>query len=478
MSASLASTLIRSLTNSSAKVSQSSILLSNDIAFLPKLSAGIPAPLTQCVMNSKCCQWRGYAAPAKKQSFVRSKPHINVGTIGHVDHGKTTLTAAITRILSEASGKVKFRDYAEIDKAPEERKRGITINAAHIEYETDNRHYGHVDCPGHADYIKNMITGANQMEGAILVLAATDGVMPQTREHLLLAKQIGIQKLVVYMNKADAADDEMIELVEMEIRELLGEYGYEAEETPVVVGSAKCALDGVQDNIGKESILKLMEAVDDYIPTPDRDSDKPFLMCIEGTYSIQGRGTVASGRLEQGLMKKDDKIEILGHNQVMKSAINGLEMFHQTLDRAEAGDQVGALIKGVKRDELKRGMIIAKPGTLKLANKAMAQVYVLSKEEGGSEEPFTQDMQLMMYCKTWNMTTNVKIVSEGKEMVMPGEDAKVELMSIKKMVMPSGARFTLRNQGVTVGTGVITEVLPDATEEELKTRWRRINIHK
>jgi len=472
----MASTLFRCLAGPSLKLCPSSQVLTHDLSHLTKLYSGIQAPLSQCLVNSSSQQWRGYAAPAKKQAFVRSKPHINVGTIGHVDHGKTTLTAAITKCLSEASGKVKFRDYADIDKAPEERKRGITINAAHIEYETENRHYGHVDCPGHADYIKNMITGANQMEGAILVLAATDGVMPQTREHLLLAKQIGIQKLVVYMNKADAADEEMIELVEMEIRELLGEYGYDAEETPVVIGSARCALEGQRDDIGKESILKLMEAVDEHIPTPERDTDKPALMSIEGTYSIQGRGTVVSGRLEQGTLKKDDKIEILGHNQVIKSAITGLEMFHQTLDVGQAGDQVGALIKGVKRDEVKRGMVITKPNTMKICNKAMAQVYVLSKDEGGGEEPFTDDLQLMMYSKTWNITCNVKIASEGKEMVMPGEDAKLELMLIKKMVLPSGSRFTLRNQGVTVGTGVVTEILPDATDEALKARWRKLKV--
>jgi len=472
----MASTLIRCLANSSSKLSPSISSFSHDITHLTKLYSGVQAPLTQCLLISSSQQWRGYAAPAKKQAFVRSKPHINVGTIGHVDHGKTTLTAAITKVLAEESGKVKFRDYAEIDKAPEERKRGITINAAHIEYETENRHYGHVDCPGHADYIKNMITGANQMEGAILVLAATDGVMPQTREHLLLAKQIGIKKLVVYMNKADAADEEMVELVEMEIRELLGEYGYDADETPVVVGSARCALEGNRPDLGKESIIKLMEAVDEHIPTPERDMDKPAMMSIEGTYSIQGRGTVVSGRLEQGTLKKDDKIEILGHNQVIKSAITGLEMFHQTLDVGQAGDQIGALIKGVKRDEVRRGMIIAKPGTMKLCNRAQAQVYVLSKDEGGGEEPFTDELQLMMYSKTWNVTTSIKIASEGKEMVMPGEDAKLELMMIKKMVLPPGSRFTLRNQGVTVGTGVITDILPDATEEMLKARWRKLKL--
>jgi len=476
MTASMASTLIRCLANSSSKLPPSVSLLSHDITHFSKIYAGVQAPLTQCLLPGSTRQWRGYAAPAKKQAFVRTKPHINVGTIGHVDHGKTTLTAAITKVLAENTEKVKFRDYAEIDKAPEERKRGITINAAHIEYETENRHYGHVDCPGHADYIKNMITGANQMEGAILVLAATDGVMPQTREHLLLAKQIGIKRLVVYMNKADAADEEMVELVEMEIRELLGEYGYDADETPVVVGSARCALEGNRDDIGKESILKLMEAVDDYIPTPERDMDKPALMSIEGTYSIQGRGTVVSGRLEQGTLKKDDKIEILGHNQVIKSAITGLEMFHQTLDVGQAGDQVGALIKGVKRDEVRRGMVIAKPGTMKLANRATAQVYVLSKDEGGGEDPFTNETQLMMYSKTWNITASVTIASEGKEMVMPGEDAKLELMLIKKMVLPLGSRFTLRNQGVTVGTGVVTEILPDATDEMLKTRWRKLKL--
>jgi len=472
----MASTLIRCLANSSSKLSPSVSLLSHDLVHLSKIYSGVHAPLTQCLVSCSSQQWRGYAAPAKKQAFVRSKPHLNVGTIGHVDHGKTTLTAAITKVLAEDSGKVKFRDYAEIDKAPEERKRGITINAAHIEYETENRHYGHVDCPGHADYIKNMITGANQMEGAILVLAATDGVMPQTREHLLLAKQIGIQKLVVYMNKADAADEEMIELVEMEIRELLGEYGYDADETPVIVGSARCALEGNRPDIGKDSILKLMEAVDEHIPTPERDMDKPALMCIEGTYSIQGRGTVVSGRLEQGTLKKDDKIEILGHNQVIKSQIAGLEMFHQTLDIGQAGDQIGALIKGVKRDEVRRGMIIAKPNTVKLTNHALAQVYVLGKDEGGGEDPFTNDLQLMMYSKTWNVTAALKIASEGKEMVMPGEDAKLELTTIKKMVLPAGSRFTLRNQGVTVGTGVVTEILPDATDDELKARWRKLKL--
>jgi len=475
MSASMASSIVRSLANS-IKLSTSSPFVSHDIITLAKFQTGLHAPLTQCLMNSSSLhQWRAYAAPAKKQAFERTKPHINVGTIGHVDHGKTTLTAAITKILAEESGKVKFRDYADIDKAPEERKRGITINAAHIEYETEARHYGHVDCPGHADYIKNMITGANQMEGAILVLAATDGVMPQTREHLLLSKQIGIQKMVVYMNKADAADEEMIELVEMEIRELLGEYGYDAEETPVIVGSARCALEGERPDIGKDSILKLMEAVDDHIPTPERDLDKSALMCIEGTYSIQGRGTVVSGRVEQGTLKKDDKIEILGYNKQYKSQISGLEMFHQTLDVGQAGDQVGALIKGLKRDEVKRGMLIAKPGTVKLVNRAMAQIYVLSKDEGGGEDPFTNDLQLMMYCKTWNVGVNVKITSEGKEMVMPGEDSQIELMLMKRMVLPGGVRFTLRNQGVTVGTGVVTEVLSDATDEMLKARWRRLS---
>jgi len=415
------------------------------------------------------------AAAAKKQVFQRTKPHINVGTIGHVDHGKTTLTAAITKVLAEAQ-KAKFREYADIDKAPEERKRGITINAAHVEYETDNRHYGHVDCPGHADYIKNMITGTNQMEGAILVLAATDGVMPQTREHLLLAKQIGIDHLVVFMNKADAADEEMIELVEMEIRELLGEYGYDGDATPVVVGSAKCALDGLRDDIGKESILKLLDTVDDFIPTPERDLDKPAMMSVEHVYSIPGRGTVVSGRLERGTLKKDDKIEILGHNNVVASQISGLEMFHQTLELAQAGDQCGALVRGVKKDELKRGMVVAKPKTLKIHNRVKAQVYVLTKDEGGSSEPFINDVQVVMYSRTFNVTTHVRIASEDKEMVMPGEDAQLDLMLMRKMVVPEGTRFTLRSGGTTVGTGVVTSVLPDASDEELKKIWRKLKI--
>lgn len=460
------SNLLRSLTNCSKQTLNSASI----DCLLINQNSGLLAPFSQC--------WRNFAASApsgQKQVFQRVKPHVNVGTIGHVDHGKTTLTAAITKVLAEDK-KAKFTAYADIDKAPEERARGITINAAHIEYETNARHYGHVDCPGHADYIKNMITGASLMDGAILVLAATDGVMPQTREHLLLAKQIGLSHLVVFMNKADAADEEMIELVEMEIRELLGEYGYDAEATPVVVGSAKCALEGNQPEIGKDSILKLLEAVDSYIPNPERDLDKPPLMAIDSTYSIQGRGTVVTGRIETGTLKQGDKVEILGHNQVIKSAISGLEMFHQTLEKAEAGDQMGALIKGVKRDEVRRGMVLAKPGVAKIVNRVQAQVYVLTKEEGGTAEPFIEDMMTMMYSRTWNITTNIRISSEGKEMVMPGEDATLELMLLKKMVLPVGSRFTFRTGGVTVGTGVVTEVLPDATDEMLKARWRKLKL--
>jgi len=330
-----------------------------------------------------------FAAPATaKKTFVRDKPHLNVGTIGHVDHGKTTLTAAITKVLSEEK-RANFKAYEDIDKAPEERSRGITINATTVEYSTENRHYGHVDCPGHADYIKNMITGTAQMDGAILVVAATDGTMPQTREHILLAKQIGITHLVVFINKADAADKEMLELVEMEVRELLTEFGYNADETPVIIGSALCALEGKEPQIGKDSIKKLLAAIDSYIPQPVRDLDKPFYLPIEQVFSISGRGTVVTGKLERGVIKKGDEAVIMGHGKSLKTTITGIEMFHQMLDRAEAGDQLGALVRSLKRDELRRGQILAKPGTISMHNQFAAQVYLLTKEEGGRQKPYT-----------------------------------------------------------------------------------------
>lgn len=403
---------------------------------------------------------------SEKKVFERSKPHCNVGTIGHVDHGKTTLTAAITKILSDQK-LAKARGYSDIDNAPEEKARGITINVAHIEYQTEKRHYGHTDCPGHADYIKNMITGTAQMDGAILVVAATDGVMPQTREHLLLAKQIGVKDLVVFINKVDTADKEMVELVEMEIRELLTEMGFDGDNIPIICGSALCALEGKQPEIGRDAILKLLEAVDEHIPTPVRDLDKPFLLPVENTYSIPGRGTVVTGRLERGTVKKGAECEFVGYNKVLKSTITGIEMFHQILEEAHAGDQLGALVRGVKRDEIKRGMVMAKPGTVKSHDHLESQVYILNKEEGGRSKPFTSFIQLQMFCRTWDCA--VQVIVPDKEMVMPGEDSKLILKMIRPMVLEQGQRFTLRDGTVTLGTGVVTKILPTLDDEERKS---------
>ncbi|XP_050503196.1 elongation factor Tu [Diabrotica virgifera virgifera] len=400
---------------------------------------------------------------AEKKVFERTKPHCNVGTIGHVDHGKTTLTAAITKVLAEQK-LAQARGYADIDNAPEEKARGITINVAHIEYQTENRHYGHTDCPGHADYIKNMITGAAQMDGAIMVVAATDGVMPQTREHLLLAKQIGVHHIVVFINKVDAADKEMVELVEMEIRELLTEMGFDGENIPIIAGSALCALEGKSPEIGSEAILKLLKEVDAYIPTPVRDLDKPFLLPVEHTYSIPGRGTVVTGRLERGILKKGAECEFVGYNKVLKSTVTGVEMFHQILDEAHAGDQLGALVRGLKRDDVKRGMIMAKPGTVKSHDNVETQVYVLSKEEGGRTKPFTSFIQLQMFCRTWDCP--VQVVVPDKEMVMPGEDSKLVLKMLRPMVLEQGQRFTLRDGSQTLGTGVVTKTLPRLSDAE------------
>ncbi|KAK2584186.1 hypothetical protein KPH14_006614 [Odynerus spinipes] len=374
---------------------------------------------------------------AEKKVYSRDKPHCNVGTIGHVDHGKTTLTAAITKVLSEKE-LAKAKGYTDIDNAPEEKARGITINVAHIEYQTEKRHYGHTDCPGHADYIKNMITGTAQMDGAILVVAATDGTMPQTREHLILAKQIGIEHIVVFINKVDAADKEMIELVEMEIRELLSEMGYNGEQIPVIKGSALCALEGKNPEIGANAILELLDAVDAHIPTPVRDLDKPFLLPVETVYSIPGRGTVVTGRLERGKLKKGMECEFLGYNKCLKSTVTGIEMFHQTLEEAHAGDQLGALVRGLKRTDVKR--------------------------EGGKKKPVGNLAQLQMFCKTWDVAAQVLV--QGKPMAMPGEDSKFELKLIRPMVCEKGQRFTLRDGNITLGTGVITNVLKSLSDNE------------
>lgn len=400
---------------------------------------------------------------AEKQVYKRDKPHLNVGTIGHVDHGKTTLTAAITKVLSERE-LAKVKNYDEIDNAPEERARGITINVAHVEYETDNRHYGHTDCPGHADYIKNMITGTSTMDGAILVVAATDGVMPQTREHLLLAKQIGIKHIVVFINKIDVTDAEVLELVEMEIRDLLTEMGFDGDSTSIIKGSALAAMEGKSPEIGSEAVLKLLDEVDRVIPVPERDLDKPFMMCIEQTCAIPGRGTVATGCLERGSIKKGMECEILGYGKQLKSVITGIEMFCKTLEEAHAGDQLGALIRGMKRDDLRRGMMICKPGTQKLYDNVEAQVYILTKKEGGRVKPVLPRFNSQMYSKTWDSVSQLHLIN--KELIMPGEDARVKIWLPKGMVMEKGQKFTLREGPLTIGTGVITEFNPSLTPEQ------------
>ncbi|XP_044159165.1 elongation factor Tu, mitochondrial [Bufo gargarizans] len=408
--------------------------------------------------------YRNYAVEAKK-TYSREKPHVNIGTIGHVDHGKTTLTAAITKILAEAGG-AQFKKYEEIDNAPEEKARGITINASHVEYTTSNRHYAHTDCPGHADYVKNMITGTSQMDGCILVVAATDGQMPQTREHLLLAKQIGVKHIVVYINKADAVDDkEMLDLVELEIRELLTEFGYDGENTPVVVGSALCALENRSKEIGLDSIMKLLDAIDSYIPIPERDLDKPFLLPVESVYSIPGRGTVVSGTLERGTIKKGDECEFVGRSKHLKSVVTGIEMFHKSLDRAEAGDNLGALVRGLKREDVRRGMVMCKPGSIKPHQKVMAQVYILSKEEGGRHKPFVSNFLPVMFSLTWDMSVRITL-PDGKEMVMPGEDSGLIMTLRQPMVLEKGQRFTLRDGNRTIGTGIVTDILEMTKQDE------------
>ncbi|HRM58489.1 MAG TPA: elongation factor Tu [Megamonas funiformis] len=388
-----------------------------------------------------------------KQKFERTKPHVNIGTIGHVDHGKTTLTAAITKVLSE-KGMAQFEDYSMIDKAPEERERGITINTAHVEYETDSRHYAHVDCPGHADYVKNMITGAAQMDGAILVVSAADGPMPQTREHILLARQVGVPAIVVFLNKADQVDDpELLELVEMEVRELLSSYDFPGDDIPVITGSALQALEG--DAAAKEKILELMQAVDDYIPTPTRDTDKPFLMPVEDVFTITGRGTVATGRVE---LKLGDTVEIVGLSEEKKSTtVTGIEMFRKMLDSAVAGDNIGALLRGVDRKEIERGQVLAKPGTIHPHKKFKAQVYVLTKEEGGRHTPFFSNYRPQFYFRTTDVT-GVVTLPEGTEMVMPGDNIEMSIELITPIAIEKGLRFAIREGGHTVGAGRVIEI--------------------
>ena len=384
-----------------------------------------------------------------REKFDRSKEHVNIGTIGHVDHGKTTLTAAITKYFG------KFVDYADIDKAPEERERGITINTAHVEYETAKRHYAHVDCPGHADYVKNMITGAAQMDGAILVVSAADGPMPQTREHILLARQVGVPKIVVFMNKCDQVDDpELLDLVEMEIRELLGEYGYDTE-CPIIRGSALKALEG--DPEAEKSIRDLMAAVDEYIPSPVRDTEKPFLMSIEDVFTISGRGTVVTGRVERGILKLNDEVEIVGLRPTQKSVVTGIEMFRKTLDFAEAGDNAGVLLRGISRDDVERGQVLAKPGSVTPHTKFKASVYVLSKEEGGRHTPFFSNYRPQFYFRTTDVT-GVITLPEGVEMVMPGDNVNIEVELIHPIALEQGTKFSIREGGRTVGAGVVSKI--------------------
>ena len=387
-----------------------------------------------------------------KEKFERTKPHVNVGTIGHVDHGKTTLTAAITKVMAEAQGG-EFKDYADIDNAPEERERGITISTAHVEYETDSRHYAHVDCPGHADYVKNMITGAAQMDGAIIVIAANDGPMAQTREHILLSKQVGVPYIVVYMNKADLVDDEeLVELVEMEIRELLTEYDFPGDDTPVVFGSALKALEGDTSDMGVPSIVKLAEALDTYIPTPVRDTDKTFIMPIEDVFSISGRGTVVTGRIEAGIVNVGDELEIVGIKDTQTTTCTGVEMFRKLLDSGEAGDNVGVLLRGTKREEVE-----AKPGSIKPHSKFEAEVYILSKDEGGRHTPFFDNYRPQFYFRTTDVTGACKL-PEGVEMVMPGDNVKMVVELLSPIAMEDGLRFAIREGGRTVGAGVVSKV--------------------
>jgi elongation factor Tu len=393
-----------------------------------------------------------------KAKFERTKPHCNVGTIGHVDHGKTTLTAAITKVLAESGG-ATFTAFDQIDKAPEEKARGITIATAHVEYETEKRHYAHVDCPGHADYVKNMITGAAQMDGAVLVVSAADGPMPQTREHILLARQVGVPAIVVYMNKVDMVDDEeILDLVELEVRELLSSYDFPGDDIPIIRGSALCALEGRDDEVGKNSIMELTAAVDDYVPQPERPKDKPFLMPIEDVFSISGRGTVVTGRVERGVVKVGEEVEIVGIKETRKTVVTGVEMFRKLLDQGEAGDNIGALLRGVGREEVERGQVLAKPGSITPHTLFKAEAYILTKEEGGRHTPFFTNYRPQFYFRTTDVTGVVKL-PEGTEMVMPGDNTSMEVELIAPIAMDEGLRFAIREGGRTVGAGVVASII-------------------
>jgi len=393
-----------------------------------------------------------------KEKFERTKPHCNIGTLGHVDHGKTTLTAAITMTLAKAGG-AKAMNYADIDAAPEEKARGITINTAHVEYETANRHYAHVDCPGHADYVKNMITGAAQMDGAILVVSAADGPMPQTREHILLARQVGVPTLVVFLNKVDMVDDaELLELVEMEVRELLSSYQFPGDDIPITAGSALAAVEGRDAAIGEEAVLKLMQTVDDYIPQPDRPVDLPFLMPVEDVFSISGRGTVVTGRIERGIVKVGEEIEIVGIRPVQKTTCTGVEMFRKLLDQGEAGDNVGVLLRGTKREDVERGQVLCKPGSITPHTKFMAEAYILTKEEGGRHTPFFTNYRPQFYFRTTDVTGIIRL-KDGVEMIMPGDNAELEVELITPIAMDQGLRFAIREGGRTVGAGVVAKII-------------------
>ena len=393
-----------------------------------------------------------------KETFQRTKPHCNIGTIGHVDHGKTTLTAAITKVLSEA-GKAEFKAYDQIDGAPEEKQRGITINTAHVEYETDKRHYAHVDCPGHADYVKNMITGAAQMDGAILVVSAADGPMPQTREHILLARQVGVPAIVVFLNKMDMVDDpELVDLVEMEVRDLLTSYQFPGDEIPIIKGSAKVALDGGDPKLGKDAIMALMDAVDSYIPQPARPIDKPFLMPIEDVFSISGRGTVVTGRVEQGVLKVGDEIEIVGLRPTQKTVCTGVEMFRKLLDQGQAGDNIGVLLRGTKREEVERGQVLAAPGSITPHTEFECECYILTKEEGGRHTPFFANYRPQFYFRTTDVTGTIELPA-GVEMVMPGDNVKMTVKLIVPVAMAEGLRFAIREGGHTVGAGAVSKII-------------------
>ena len=392
-----------------------------------------------------------------KEKFDRSKPHVNIGTIGHVDHGKTTLTAAITMTMCKLHGG-SAKSYADIDSAPEEKARGITINTAHVEYSTANRHYAHVDCPGHADYVKNMITGAAQMDGAILVVAATDGPMPQTREHILLARQVGVPALVVFMNKIDIADPELAELVEMEIRELLSKYKYPGDEIPIISGSALAAVEGKNPELGEKAIVKLMDAVDSYIPTPARDIDKPFLMPVEDVFSISGRGTVVTGRIERGIVKVGEEIDIIGIKDLQKTVITGVEMFRKLLDEGRAGDNVGLLLRGTKREDIERGQCMIKPGTVKPHSKFRCEVYILTKEEGGRHTPIFKGYRPQFYFRTTDVTGSITL-NEGMEMIMPGDNTSFAVELIAPIAMEKGLRFAIREGGRTIGAGTVSDII-------------------